>query len=326
MRRWRFTAFATSALAAASVTAFALAQPAANMPAPSPGPRPPPPVVAGAHWHHLHINATDPDRSIEFYTTHFDAKEATFADGKEAVWTQKSWILFNKVKEAPSRKLNTAIWHMGWGAEDPRREYERQKAKGASFFAPLTDISIANGGQRDRFYYMYVEGPDRTLIELNTAAHHHFGHIHLFSPDPIATGDWWIRTFGLTGRGLSNAQTIRTPRYSTVGNQIGPSSSLYLDNVNFIIYPAAYARHAYQADWDGITELQPTRGKLYDHIGISVPRLEPALAALRKAGVKVTEEPKTWANGQVRSAFVEGPDKLAIELIEDHSGHPPFTD
>ena len=66
-----------------------------------------------------------------------------FADGNEAVWTERSWILFNKVKTAPSRKLNTAIWHMGWGTENPKAEYERQKAKGASFFAPLTDISIA---------------------------------------------------------------------------------------------------------------------------------------------------------------------------------------
>ena len=72
--------------------------------------------------------------------------------------------------------------------------------------------------------------------------------------------------------------------------------------------------------------IQPTRGKLYDHIGISVPKLEPALAALRKAGVKVTLGPKTWAKGQIRSAFVEGPDRLAIELVEDHSAHPPVTE
>jgi catechol 2,3-dioxygenase-like lactoylglutathione lyase family enzyme len=317
-------------MAAAAATGLiawsALARPANGprvLPSAAPAVRP---IVEGAHWHHLHINATDPDRSIEFYTTHFDAKEATFADGHEAVWTQRSWILFNKVADPPSTALNTAIWHMGWGTEDPKAEYLRQKAKGASFFAPLTDISIANGGRPDRFYYMYVEGPDRTLIELNTANHHHFGHIHMFSPDPIATGDWWIRTFGLTGRGLSTPQTNRTPRFSTVGNQIGPSSSLYLDNVNFIIYPVGYAKTAYRDDWKGIRELQPTRGKLYDHIGISVPRLEPALAALRKAGVRVTEEPKTWAGGKIRSAFIEGPDHLAIELVEDHAGHPRFSE
>jgi catechol 2,3-dioxygenase-like lactoylglutathione lyase family enzyme len=306
----------------------------AAQPATAPGARPaaepsgprPEPVVKGAHWHHLHINSTDPARSIEFYTTHFDAKEARFADGREAVWTQKSWLLFDKVKTAPDKRLNTAIWHMGWGTENPKAEYVRQQKLGATFFQPLTDISINNGGTRDRFYFMYVEGPDRTLIELNTASHHHFGHVHFFSPDPIATGDWWIKTFGLTGRGLSTPQTNRTPRINAVGNQIGPSSSLYLDNVNFIVYPAAYAPHAYPDDWKGLAELQPTRGRLYDHIGIAVPKLEPALAALKAAGVKVTQGPKTWAKGQIRSAFVEGPDHLAIELVEDHSARPAETE
>lgn len=326
MKGLRLLAFAGACLAGMSAAALTLAQPAANRPA-SRAPQGPAvePVVKGAHWHHLHINSTDPNRAVEFYTTHFNAREGTF-DGKPAVWTQKSWLLFNKVAKAPSKKLNTAIWHMGWGTENPKVEYERQKALGASFFAPLTDISIANGGQRDRFYYMYVEGPDRTLIELNTASHHHFGHIHLFSPDPIGTGDWYIKTFGLAGRGLSTPQTNRTPRYSTVGNQVGPMSSLYLDNVNVIIYPVGYAKTAYQDDWAGITSQQSTRGKLYDHIGISVPDLGVALAALKKAGVTVTEPPKTWNKGKTRSAFIEGPDKIAIELLEDHSGHPPVTD
>src|SRR5436190_16621226 len=123
MGRGRFTAFAISAAFGAGFAAIALAQPATNGTltprATAPAVRP---VVEGAHWHHLHINATDPDRSIEFYTTHFSAKEATFADGKSAVWTQRSWILFNKVAEAPSKKLNTTIWHFGWGTENPKAE------------------------------------------------------------------------------------------------------------------------------------------------------------------------------------------------------------
>lgn len=323
----RLTAF-LGAMAVGALLALGVAQAQTRPPSPAPKPTRPaaPPLVVGAHWHHLHINATDPDRSIEFYATHFAAREATAPDGKQALWTQKSWILFNKVKVAPSKKLNTAIWHMGWGTENPKAEFERQKRLGSSFFAPLTDIAVTNGGTRDRFYYMYVEGPDRTLIELNTAAHHHFGHVHLFSPDPIGTGDWYIRTFGLTGRPLSNAQTDRRPRYSVVGNQFAPSSSLYLDNVNLIIYPVGYARTAYRDDWQGVSALQPTRGRLYDHIGVSVPSLEPALEALRRAGVKVTEEPKAWPGGKVRSAFVEGPDRLAIELVEDRSGRPPYSD
>jgi hypothetical protein len=47
-----------------------------------------------------------------------------------------------------------------------------------------------------------VEGPDRALIELNTANHHRFGHLHLFSEDPVAAGQWYARHFGLTPRFL----------------------------------------------------------------------------------------------------------------------------
>src|SRR5215218_6921448 len=98
------TDFAVSMLDGVVLTAFSLAQAQTPRPARGSGAPANEPVVRGAHWHHLHINATDPDRSIEFYTTHFSGKEATFADGKSAVWTQRSWILFNKVAAAPSKK------------------------------------------------------------------------------------------------------------------------------------------------------------------------------------------------------------------------------
>lgn len=321
---WRRGAACGAALIVGAAAAFAALSGQAQTP--EPGPRPPAvePVVKGAHWHHIHLNATDPQAAVEFYTRHFDAKPATFAGREPAVWTQKSWILLDKVRQPPSIKLNTAIWHMGWGTEEPKAEYERQKGLGSTFFTPLTDISINNGGAPDRFYFMYVQGPDRMLIELNTAAHHHFGHVHLFSEDPVAAGDWYIKTFGLTGRALSTPQTSRAPRYGKNGLQIGPLSSLYLDNVNLIIYPAAYARKAYADDWRGISELQSPRGHVNDHIAVSVPNLEAALKALEGAGVKVTQRPKALYGGQLRSAFIEGPDHIAIEVVEDHSGHPPI--
>src|SRR5207244_10480907 len=71
-----------------------------------------------AHFHHVHINTTDPTKAIEFYTTRFDCEKARFAGALDAVWAQKSWLLFNKVTEAPPWELISAIWHIGWGAED----------------------------------------------------------------------------------------------------------------------------------------------------------------------------------------------------------------
>src|SRR5450432_2213721 len=47
-----------------------------------------------AHFHHVHLNSTDPTAAIEFYTHHFDCEKASYR-GQDAVWAQKSWLLFN---------------------------------------------------------------------------------------------------------------------------------------------------------------------------------------------------------------------------------------
>jgi hypothetical protein len=36
----------------------------------------------------------------------------------------------------------------------------------------------------------------------------------------------------------------------------------------------------------------------------------------------VTAEPRTIADGKVEFAFIEGPDQVAIELLEDHTDRP----
>jgi hypothetical protein len=61
-------------------------------------------TVSDAHFHHLHLNATDPKADIEFYTTKFDAEKARFQGLVDAVWAQKSWVLFQKVATAPPAK------------------------------------------------------------------------------------------------------------------------------------------------------------------------------------------------------------------------------
>jgi hypothetical protein len=47
--------------------------------------------------------------------------------------------------------------------------------------------------------------------------------------------------------------------------------------------------------------------------------LDALLARLRKEGVKVLEEPQLILGGALKSAFVEGPDKVRIELVEGHA-------
>ena len=264
-----------------------------------------------AHFHHLHLNTTDPPGAIKFYTSKFDCEERKFLN-QDAVWAQQSWLLFNKVKTAPPWELTSAIWHFGWGAEDMKAEYQKQLESGTKFFTPLTDISdILGGTSTGRFFYAYVETPDHGLVELNTANHHRFGHLHLFSEDPVAAGDWYAKHFGITLR-----NSTREPRFYR-DHPIAPSASLMMDNVNIIIYPIQYSRKAYANHWgNNLTRISSTKGRVVDHIAFSVDDVSATLARLQTERVKILEARKSTNGGRLKHAFIEGPDSIRIELVE----------
>jgi catechol 2,3-dioxygenase-like lactoylglutathione lyase family enzyme len=81
-----------------------------------------------------------------------------------------------------------------------------------------------------------------------------------------------------------------------------------MDNVNIIIFPIEYARHA-MPEWKGRKAFESPKGRVVDHVGFSVENLAGALERLRKEGVNVTEITSKYA-------FIEGPDKIRIELVE----------
>ena len=60
--------------------------------------------------------------------------------------------------------------------------------------------------------------------------------------------------------------------------------------------------------------LAPTRGQLYDHIGLSVPDLDAWMAKLQGEHVKFLT--KTYKLGDARAVMIEGPSREALELVE----------
>ena len=251
-----------------------------------------------AHFHHVHLNSTDPAAAIEFYTHHFDCEKSSY-HGQAAVWAQKSWLLFNKVSSPAPSEIVSAIWHIGWGAEDMPATYRKQLDMGTLFQTPITDISdLANVRG---FYFAYVDGPDHELIELNTSNHHHFGHLHLFSADPIAAGEWYVNNFGAQRRGSRTPS--REPRFYK-GFQVAPSVSVMMDNVNIIIFPMEYLHQGFPDLWRDRKTLEPTRNRVIDHIAFSVDDLAATRERLHKAGIEVDAD-----------GFLEGPDRIRIELV-----------
>jgi len=257
-----------------------------------------------AHFHHVHLNSTNPSAAIAFYTSKFKARKESFAGLGDAVWTGDSWLLFTQVDAPPPSELLSGIWHLGWGAEDMQSTYQQQLAKGTRFATPITDISDLVGGNRP-FFYAYVDGPDHALIELNTARHHLFGHVHLFSADAPAAGAWYAKELGVRSFPQTEKRIFRNV-------QIAPAAFVTADHVSMIIYPVEYRGGTFVS----------TRGRVVDHLGFSVDDLDATLARMRNDGVKVTTEPRSLADGRIKFAFVEGPDQVAIELIQDATPRP----
>ena len=60
--------------------------------------------------------------------------------------------------------------------------------------------------------------------------------------------------------------------------------------------------------------LVSTRGHVVDHWALSVADLDSTVTRLKSEGVKFLEEIHPWGN--MRAAMIEGPDRVAIELVE----------
>jgi catechol 2,3-dioxygenase-like lactoylglutathione lyase family enzyme len=266
------------------------------------------PAFAQTHFHHAHLNSVDPAAAIGFYTTHLSGERASFA-GQPAVWTQKSWLLFTKVKRTPPHEAVSPLFHIGWGAEDMKAEFERQIALGTTFQTVLTDgVELFGTGTRDRNFFMYLDGPDHVTIEVQSAPHHDFMHVQLFSDDPVAAAAWYQQHLGIPTR--TSLATVRAFR----GIPTGPAASMQLDNVTFWIYPTAHAKALYGGEWKGRSGFASNRGRALDHVAVSVEDLDATLARLKQEGVRIVSGPRK-ASG-LRSAFIEAPDAMELEIVE----------
>jgi len=118
-------------------------------------------------------------------------------------------------------------------------------------------------------------------------------HIHLRSPDPQATAQWYSDKLG--------AEIIRTP-------QPDGSTRYDLDLTGQKIFIAL----ADPAKTGGSPQT-PYMG--LDHFGLTVEDLDKAVAELKAKGVAFTMEPRTARPG-VRIAFLTAPQNVSIELIQ----------
>jgi catechol 2,3-dioxygenase-like lactoylglutathione lyase family enzyme len=264
------------------------------------------------HFHHVHVNTLNPELAMQWYTKHFECERAKFG-GEDALRVGKSWILFRKVDAMPPWKITTGLYHIGWGSTDPKADYRKFVDIGARIQSPLMDLGEGLPLPLGQRFFMYLWGPDNVMIEDITANSNGYNHVHLLSEDPIAAGEWYAKEFGFPKR---PAPASKAPRFFN-GNQIGPSSGFNIDDVNVPIFPMQLARDLFPADWQGREHPDSPQGHALDHFAFRCDNLDAMMSRLRADGVKVVEEPHTSYGGAMRSAMIEGPDRVRIELVEE---------
>ena len=120
-----------------------------------------------------------------------------------------------------------------------------------------------------------------------------FAHVHLRSPDPERTAQYYERMFGAT--------VLRSIQ------QGKPRIDLQLGGMNVFIAPVLP---------DGKTAAPPTSPyQGLDHFGLSVKEIDKVAADLKAKGVEFTMEPTTVRPG-VRICFIRAPQGVSIELLE----------
>ena len=304
-------------------------------------------TIEPLHFHHMHLNAVDPKAAAEYYPKPFaESSVKTTFNGFEAVKTGNVYILFTKVATTPQNELTgpqTSVWHFGWNTPNSRMYNERFRAMGLTIAqmwdaadGKLVDMSsdvmpglvtqeqileMRAKGTKPTLEggFGYLRGPDGVMIEnAQSGTTERFNHVHMYHEHPECAMRWYEehlgakRPQGRGGRGAAvdlsadcHTKTYAPPTWPSFaknGFVRDPAGGVNFDDISISIRP-----------WPG-GGLVSTRGKIYDHWALSTADLTATVARLKGEGVKFLEEIHPW--GTSRAAMIEGPDRIAIELVE----------
>jgi hypothetical protein len=250
------------------------------------------------------------------------------------------------VATTPQNELTgpqTSIWHFGWNTPNSRQYDENFRKMGLTIAqmwdaadGKLVDMSSdtlpglptqeqilemrAKGTQPTREGgFGYLRGPDGAMIEnAQAGTTERFNHVHMYHEHPECAMQWYTEHLGARrpqGRGgradappASADCHTKTyapptwPSFAKTGFVRDPAGGVNFDDISISIRP-----------WPG-GGLVSTRGKIYDHWALSTANLDATVARLKSENVKFLEEIHPWGNS--RAAMIEGPDRIAIELVE----------
>jgi catechol 2,3-dioxygenase-like lactoylglutathione lyase family enzyme len=314
---------------------------------------PPPAALEAPVFHHLHLNATDPEAAIAFYTRQFPSTSKTMFAGAPALASPNNvLVLFNRVSAPPPTAPQSAFWHFGWHVTDVRKSLETYQQRGSEvkllplyttdeggFVYVSSDTWPGTGGvlgltktqideakkanvqPRGGAGFAYMAGPDGAIVEYQgNMPVERFNHVHMYHEEP-ACADLWYRTHlnaPAGGRGRGGPPVTEATCARERGGRTWPA----LEPEGMVRVPSGSTSFGdvslFSYSNPSPRPLAGTQGQLMDHIALRVAGLDAWVDKLRREGVRILKAPYTL--GDDRAVMIEGPSREAIELVESGSG------
>ena len=235
------------------------------------------PNTAGVSLGHLHVNASDVDAHVRFWT----------AIGGKVVQREKLtmvqfpgvYVLLRK-QESSGGTAGSSVNHIGFSVRDFDGSVAKWKSAGLTW-EPGRPSPDGQG---------FLVAPDDIRVEIfenrSQTAPMMMNHIHLQVTDVMQGQQWYVQHFGgIAGkRGRWDVANV-------------PGTELTIGKVE--------ARQV------------PTKGRSLDHIGFEVKNIDAFVAKLQAAGIRTDAPVRNSTNASgLRIAFVTDPWGTEIEITE----------
>ena len=243
------------------------------------------PLAVGHH----HLNVTDVKAHARFWGDLLGGQLAKFGDTD--VVKLPDTLLFLRVQDPTGESDGSTVNHLGFRVPDLRGLVPKLKAAGIE----MVTRDVVADAQADvhynstqQVYMAFAKGPDGIRVELmedrelrSTVSH----HIHIFTDDDAATQAWYVRHFG-----------------GKPGTR-GPFRKADVPGIELTFAKAS-------------GPVQPTKGRVLDHIGFEIDNLEAFCKQLQASGISFDVPFRKIDRIGLSVAFLTDPWGTYIELTE----------
>lgn len=238
--------------------------------------------AAEANYHHIHLTAPNAEEAAQWYIKHMGCQP--MASRKDAAMCGDVQLLF--YRRAPKGgSEGTGMHHIGFSFLDLAAKMRELEANGVKIVRPMGDGRLKAG---------FVEDPWGTRIEVvEDPESLGLYHVHLHTPDPVATLKWYQDAFG------------------------GQLAKRKITGLDGLLYGKLWVLATKPAAHE--LPLGPTDGRAVDHLGFSFTDLDKSVAELKAKGLKFREDVRSVTNAvgeTLKITFLVGPDDVVIELVQ----------